>query len=152
MICFNQCRGSTLVDLILCMFGWLGDLCTTRTRILSYKTSSNCSSRAVIFNGPVPTVPLVFALNDSLKPQGSFRQAPAIEAPLANIFSPTEWLRHLAEEFEQHGLIHTRNVDRPPVPWLSKQDTDNAIWALADIHEGLKLRAAKEVSEKSGRQ
>ncbi|KIX00322.1 uncharacterized protein Z518_10461 [Rhinocladiella mackenziei CBS 650.93] len=96
------------------------------------------------------TVPLLHVLSDPLQPLGQFRQPPAIEAPLASIFSPTEWLRRLADEFQQHGLINTRAIDLPPVPWLSKQETDNAIWALTDIHEGLKVRLGKEVAARFG--
>ncbi|KIW82921.1 hypothetical protein Z517_02164 [Fonsecaea pedrosoi CBS 271.37] len=97
------------------------------------------------------TVPVLRAMNDPLRYPGAFLEPPAITAPLTSLFSHTEWLRHLVAELQRHGLVNLRHVDVPPVPWLSRQDTDNAIWALTDIHEGLRVRAPKEVSDLFGR-
>ncbi len=93
------------------------------------------------------TVPLLQAMSDPGRGRRTFREPPAITVQLTNLFGPTEWLRHLRQELQRHGLVNLQDVGMPPVPWLARQDTDNAIWALTDIYEGLKLRASMEVSE-----
>ncbi|KAJ9606211.1 hypothetical protein H2200_009172 [Cladophialophora chaetospira] len=96
------------------------------------------------------TIPLLQATGAPTRGRRPFREPPAITLQLTSLFGPTEWLRRLREELQRHGLVNLFDVDMPPVPWLSRQDTDNAIWALTDIHAGLKLKAPKEVSEKFG--
>ena len=96
------------------------------------------------------TVPVLQALGDASRGRSVFRDPPAITIHLSNFFACTEWLRRLPEELQRHGLVNLQNIDISAVPWLSKQETDNAIWALNDVHEGLKARAPKDVFEPFG--
>ncbi|ETI26888.1 hypothetical protein G647_09987 [Cladophialophora carrionii CBS 160.54] len=96
------------------------------------------------------TVPLLQAMSDPARGRRTFREPPAITVQLTSLYGSTEWLRHLGQELQRHGLINLHDVDMPPVPWLSRQDTDNAVWALTDIREGMKLRAMREVSDSFG--
>ena len=89
-------------------------------------------------------------MHDPSVPRNIFRSPPAISTQLTSLFAHTEWLRHLSEEFLRHGVVNVRDVDMPPLPWLSRLDTDNAIWALTDIHDGLKLTVGKEVADLFG--
>jgi SAM-dependent methyltransferase len=96
------------------------------------------------------SIPLIRALSSPQRGRDTFREPPAITTHLTSFFACVEWLRHLPEELARHGLINLLKVDMPPVPWLSRQETDNAVWALTDIHEGLTLRAPKEVADSFG--
>jgi hypothetical protein len=96
------------------------------------------------------TVPLFQAMSNPTTGRGMFREPPAITTQMTSLFGSTEWLRHLCQELQPHGLVNLHDVDMPPVPWLSRQDTDNAIWTLTEIHEGLKSRATRAVSDSFG--
>lgn len=97
------------------------------------------------------TLPLLQTINDPASHADVFRDPPPIATGLASLFAHTEWLRHLAEELQRHGLVNVYKIDMPPVPWLAKQETDNAIWALTDIQKGLKSRGPKEAYESFGK-
>jgi 2-polyprenyl-3-methyl-5-hydroxy-6-metoxy-1,4-benzoquinol methylase len=92
-------------------------------------------------------VPLLQATSDIKNGAHLFREPPAITTQLSGLFAQTEWLRQLPQELYRHSLINLRDVAMPPVPWLSRQDTDNAMWAITDIRDGLKQRAAASTAE-----
>lgn len=80
-------------------------------------------------------------------PQSSqtFREPPAVLPALDAMFKGTAWLQHLDEELKQHGMIDAKTRPVPFVPWLAKQENDNAIWVLSEALEGLKRRGMTEM-------